>query len=94
MRSLALGVTGNDADVEITDEDGNVIESAASKAVKSVTDGTYNEKTGYALDVSSYESAAVTVINNVIESVSAERSSLGASQNRLEHTISNLNNAI
>jgi len=45
-----------------------------------------------ALDVSSYDNAtaAVTSINNAIELVSAERSKLGATQNRLEHTINNL----
>lgn len=47
---------------------------------------------GGALDVSDYESAtaAITTINNAIETVSAERSKLGAVQNRLEHTINNL----
>ncbi|WP_256816691.1 flagellin [Cytobacillus sp. Bac17] len=35
--------------------------------------------------------AAITTINNAIETVSAERSKLGAYQNRLEHTINNLN---
>lgn len=34
---------------------------------------------------------AITKINNAIESVSSERSKLGAVQNRLEHTINNLN---
>jgi flagellin len=34
--------------------------------------------------------AAVTVINNAINTVSSERSKLGAYQNRLEHTINNL----
>jgi len=34
--------------------------------------------------------AAITNINNAIEQVSAERSKLGAIQNRLEHTIANL----
>ena len=33
---------------------------------------------------------AITAINNAIERVSAERSKLGAYQNRLEHTIANL----
>jgi flagellin len=44
------------------------------------------------IDVSSYEAAneAITVINDAIETVSAERSMLGAIQNRLEHTIANL----
>lgn len=35
--------------------------------------------------------AAITTINDAIEMVSAERSKLGATQNRLEHTINNLN---
>ncbi|WP_346206587.1 flagellin Hag [Caldifermentibacillus hisashii] len=35
--------------------------------------------------------AAITVINDAIEQVSAERSKLGAYQNRLDHTINNLN---
>ena len=45
------------------------------------------------LDVTSSQSAqaAITVINDAIESVSSERSKLGASQNRLDHTINNLN---
>ncbi|NMA04638.1 MAG: flagellin, partial [Clostridiales bacterium] len=33
---------------------------------------------------------AITTINDAIEKVSAERSMLGAMQNRLEHTIKNL----
>lgn len=48
-----------------------------------------------ALDITSAENAtaAITTINNAIESVSAQRSDLGAFQNRLEHTISNLDNS-
>ncbi|EHL04618.1 flagellin [Desulfitobacterium sp. LBE] len=47
---------------------------------------------GDALDVTSYDkaTAAIKTINNAIELVSAERSKLGAVQNRLEHTINNL----
>jgi flagellin len=37
--------------------------------------------------------AAITNINTAITQVSAERSKLGSYQNRLEHTISNLNNS-
>ncbi|PIC88557.1 flagellin [Sporosarcina sp. P21c] len=57
-----------------------------------VTDGTNNTSSERALDVSSHESAAkaVTVIQDAIDKVSAERSKLGANQNRLEHTINNL----
>lgn len=44
------------------------------------------------IDVSSQNAAntAITTINNAIETVSGERSKLGAYQNRLEHTINNL----
>jgi len=44
------------------------------------------------IDVSSKEGAesAISVIENALENVSAERSKLGALQNRLEHTINNL----
>ena len=45
------------------------------------------------IDISSQSAAnsAITSINTAIETVSAERSKLGAYQNRLEHTINNLN---
>lgn len=44
------------------------------------------------VDVSSQSAAnvAITTINNALEAVSAERGKLGATQNRLEHTIKNL----
>lgn len=44
------------------------------------------------INVSTQEAAdtAITTINKAIETVSAERSKLGAMQNRLEHTIANL----
>ena len=45
------------------------------------------------VDVSNHEQAAATItaINTAIETVSSERSKLGATQNRLDHTINNLN---
>ena len=53
---------------------------------------TANGESDVALRVGNYyqASGAVTLINNAIETVSAERSKLGALQNRLEHTINNL----
>ncbi|PDM39204.1 MULTISPECIES: flagellin [unclassified Geobacillus] len=47
------------------------------------------------IDVTSQTGAetAITAINDAIEQVSAERSKLGAFQNRLEHTINNLGTA-
>jgi len=83
MRAKALGVSSSTAGV-----DGQ----AGFRAAKGVTNGTDNTSVEFALDVSSHEAAAasVTTINNAIETVSAERSKLGAVQNRLEHTIKNL----
>lgn len=48
----------------------------------------------FGIDISTQAEAdsAITTINNALEQVSAERSKLGAYQNRLEHTINNLDN--
>ncbi len=79
MRSVALGIS-------------SATSGAGFAASQAVTDGTNNTAVEYALDVSNHKAAAasVTIINNAIETVSAERSKLGAYQNRLEHTINNL----
>ena len=79
MRAEALGLSSSVSGGDFT----------ASRAVTDGTDATAQE---FGLDVSSHTSAAraITVINEAIEKVSAERSMLGASQNRLEHTIANL----
>ena len=39
-------------------------------------------------------SSAITVIKTALQAVSTMRSNLGAVQNRLEHTIKNLNNVV
>lgn len=77
MRAAALGLTGT---------------GASFTATATVTDGTNNTEAENALDVSTSAKAgsAITAINSAIETVSAERSKLGANQNRLEHTINNL----
>jgi flagellin len=58
----------------------------------SVTDGT--DKTGveYSLDITDTKNAAkaITKIDNALEIISSQRAKLGATQNRLEHTIKNL----
>lgn len=89
MRSAALGVAGDGSEATIQAKDGKV---AHYVATANVTDGTNDETIEYALDVSTHEnaSAAISVIKDAIETVSAQRSQLGAFQNRLEHTISNL----
>lgn len=90
MRSLALKVSGNESGDKVTAKNGV---EASYVAIANVSNGTDNKSSEYALDVSSHEKAqgAISVINDAIEMVSAERSKLGAYQNRLEHTINNLN---
>jgi flagellin len=89
----------------LVDQNGNLVAKAgatadafttldgATELVKfsaALTDG--DEFVVGGVDVSSQTAAdaAITTINNAIETVSAERSKLGAYQNRLEHTINNL----
>lgn len=62
---------------------------AAEDALASGSEGTLG------INISTQETAdaAISTINEAIESVSAERSKLGANQNRLEHTIANLDNS-
>lgn len=78
---------GNQATVKLkgysTLDNVNVAENFAASTISKDVAG---------IDVSSKEAAskAITTINDAIESVSAERAKLGAVQNRLEHTIKNL----
>jgi flagellin len=79
MRAAALGISSATGGSGFT-------------STMQVTDGTNSTDTEFALDVSTSANAAnaITVLNNAINNVSAERAKLGASQNRLEHTINNL----
>lgn len=85
MRSKALGVTG-------TTSGGAAGAGAVFTEVLDVTNGTDNNSVEYALDVSTTTKAsnAIKVLDDAISTVSAERSKMGAYQNRLEHTINNL----
>jgi len=89
MRSQALHVSGTTASGSVTAKNGSV---ASFKATMEVTNGTNNNNVEFALDVSDHTkaTAAISVLSDAIETVSAERSKLGAYQNRLEHTITNL----
>jgi len=89
-----------------TTENGSVInaELVAKSSGAVFADGDHNKLTDkgnasgaavHALDIRDHEKAttAISVIDAAINQVSSERSKLGAFQNRLEHTISNLGNA-
>jgi flagellin len=77
--TFQLGISDTDATVGIATQAGTIsIETVAAG------DGGININTQANADT------AITKINSAIETVSAERSKLGATQNRLEHTINNL----
>jgi len=87
----ALKTTGV---VELTVADSADLEAAFASGdatnTTTVTAGEVNEDKG--INVSSQKAAdsSIKTINDAIERVSEERSKLGAMQNRLEHTIKNL----
>jgi len=79
MGAKALGIAATAA--------GTGFGSAAS-----VVDAETNQTTEFGLDLTTATAAAdaITIIDDAINSVSSERAKLGAVQNRLEHTIKNL----
>ncbi|MGS0745802.1 flagellin N-terminal helical domain-containing protein [Syntrophomonas erecta subsp. sporosyntropha] len=97
--TLQIGANkGQSFTIEIKDMRANALGIAAGQgtagftSVNTVTNGTSNTSVEAALDVSTNTNAsnAIQVIQGAIETVSAQRSQLGAYQNRLEHTINNL----
>ncbi|MGG4510327.1 flagellin [Heyndrickxia sporothermodurans] len=98
MRAASLGIAGTAGGTAngVTNIEGSVTNGsvgASFTTADGVTNGTSNTPDEAALDVSTHDKAtkAIEVIDNAIKNVSAERSKLGAYQNRLEHTINNLN---
>lgn len=97
MRAAALNISGT-AGGNITSKDGSAVAVLCNIDLQDpsngVTNGNNNTVQEYALDVSSADKAgaAIKIIDDAINSVSGQRSSLGATQNILEHRISYLNN--
>lgn len=93
MRSRALAVAGYAGDTKTwTDSTTGQTFTAKFTDISAVTDGTTTTVIESALDISTETNAtaAIKVIDDAINVVSSQRSSLGAAQNRLEHTINNL----
>ncbi|TGE32807.1 hypothetical protein E4K68_10495 [Desulfosporosinus sp. Sb-LF] len=89
MRSVALGISGDGTASTVAAQNGTI---ASYVATANVSNGTDNTNVEFALDISTADkaTAAISVIDDATAAVSAERSKLGAYQNRLEHTINNL----
>lgn len=81
-------VVGNDKTTAGTFVDNEGI--ALFTVTDALADGSAIEVTGIDISNQTAADAAITKINTAVESVSTERSKLGAFQNRLEHTINNL----
>ena len=71
-------------------DDANIDALAADWTDQQVADALQDAGSGVGVLTQAGANAAITNINDAIEQVSAERSKLGAMQNRLEHTIANL----
>lgn len=104
MSAAALGLTGTaDGDhaqgqsvTNLMGEDNyGAVDGAkyAEVAGVSTEDGATDKVAGLSVADNESATAAIKAINDAIETVSAQRSNLGSFQNRLEHTISNLNNS-
>jgi len=102
--SETLGLTADDStDVTVTGQDATqggasggtigalYVNSNDIDSVKTEADAAALTNAGVLTQAGA--DAAITNINTAITQVSAERSKLGSYQNRLEHTISNLNNS-
>ena len=91
MRSQALGLTSDEAgSVILKDQDGNDVEVHFTSA--NVSNGS-NKEFGLSVATTEYAQAAIVAIDQAINQVSIERSNLGAIQNRLEYTTTNLQTA-
>jgi len=90
MTGKGIGLTSDTAGKEITTCSGAKAYFTSDMSVEK--DG---KATEYALDVTTAEkaTAAISVYDDALRAVSSQRSKLGAYQNRLEHTITNLNTA-
>ena len=87
--TIATTTTGVPATDGLVFKDSNTGNTVA-KFATAITDGQSFEVAGINVSTQGDANKAVTTINNAIASVSSERSKLGAMQNRLEHTITNL----
>ncbi|MYL20948.1 flagellin [Halobacillus litoralis] len=102
LKTGSYTITDNGTALDLKDSDGNVIATDTGSGVFQDTGGKTVIEIASAgagdsfsvggIDVSDQTSAtsAITQLDSAIETVSAERSKLGAVQNRLDHTINNL----
>ncbi|NMC31980.1 MAG: flagellin [Veillonellaceae bacterium] len=94
--SITMDATKSLADLDSVNDTVTVAQTVNVSSAASFSAGVTTAAVAYAgLDVSTQDAAndSITVIQKAIETVSAERSKMGAYQNRLEHTINNLDSS-
>jgi len=98
MSAHSLGLTSSrTTDISAETLEATVVDDKTSYAYysfnKNVNNGVDTVATEYGLDISTRNGAnsAITVIDKAIAYVSEERSKFGATQNRIEYTINNVN---
>ncbi len=77
------GLAQENLNVSFSKMDSTTLGSSGTKISAAITDNT-------AVDTKAKADALITVLDDAIKGVSTQRSTLGAAQNRLEHTIANL----
>ncbi|MBM7577755.1 flagellin N-terminal helical domain-containing protein [Jeotgalibacillus terrae] len=94
--SGASGVTSLEVMLQIGANDGENIQISLDRMGANelnLSSGTGSGASNISLETTSGAQSAITTISEAIETVSKARSNLGAFQNRLEHTVSNLQSA-
>ncbi len=93
MQASALGISSTNLNgkQDITLSNGGQL-TVWYTATKQSNNGVSDNLTEYTIDVSSHDkaAAAISAFDDAISRVSAERSRMGAVQNRLDHTVDNL----
>ncbi len=87
------GDTGSSSVITLSGDDLDDLQFGATLTAAG-SDGTATHDAISEIDISTYDGAASAIdsIDNAISYVSSERAKMGAIQNRLEHTVSNLTN--
>ena len=83
-----LDGTFKDKDLQVGAKSGITIEVS----INAMNTSAFSKLNDIAVSTHAAAASAMTTIQNAINSVSSQRSALGAVQNRLEHTIANLDN--
>ena len=91
-KAIQVGTSGTDAAQRINIKISAM--SASNLGISSLKDAALSKTNSNTLATISGARSAISKITQAIAKVSSQRSSLGAVQNRLEHTIANLDNVV